>query len=142
MTATNHGAKDNREHLLDHYALAAPLDELRHRVLCSRGKEPRPPVSESLLRCALVALVLTMTWASWQERQTAERMARLARASLARYVDAGEMVEIPNEELSGGRLMTALLCPRLKMPIPPGYPSTRIQLWRSSLSQKGIGRRF
>lgn len=142
MTATNHGEKDTSERLLDHYALATPSDELRHRVLCSRGKEARPSVSETLLRCALVVLVATMVWASWQERQTAERMARLARVSLAGHVDGSEMDELSNAELYGGRLMTALLCPRLKMPIPPGYPSTRLRFWPYSLGPEDIGRGF
>jgi hypothetical protein len=142
MSPASHCDKVGCERLLDHYTLAAPSVELRHRVLCSTKKETRPPVSETLLRCALVALVATLVWASWQERQTAERMARLARVSRTGTVDEDVLNDTSNAGPQGGRFMTALLYPRVAMPIPPGHPSTRLQLWHSSLGPEGLGRGF
>ncbi len=120
------------EHLLDHYALAPPPDALRDRVLATAPKKSDPPLSEIVLRYALVALVVTQVWAYWQEGQTAERMARLARESLAiRYAEHG------TPEPTGNDLHTALTAAipalRMRMPLPPGYPSTRVEMWHTTL---------
>jgi len=97
--------------------LAAPPESLRARVLTAVAARRRRERSEAVLRWAIAALVATLAWAHVQEGRTAERMARAAAAAsgVAPEVERGEM----------GLIARALLHPRMPMPLPQGYPSTR-----------------
>ncbi len=109
--------------------VAPPPAGLRERVL-ERAAKPAPlPRSEIALRWAIAALVVTMAWADWQERQTAERMAAVAR------------VETRPIEPKPHTWKTALLNPRVTLPLPEGYASVRIARRVSSLPSLNEPRR-
>lgn len=140
MTARNQSRprdKDTWAGLFAGYALSPPPAGLRERVMHAAGRGPRLPMSEVALRWAIAAMVLTFIWAAWQERQTAEQMARLAQRSPHRGVEEAEPAP-PHEDMHTG-IATAWLRPRIKMPLPPGYTSTRLDLRYSSLQPQWQG---
>lgn len=99
--------------------VAAPPESLRGRVLTAVAAGRRRETSEAVLRWAIAVLVATFAWAHVQEARTAERMARLAATS-------GGTVR--HESKEAGLIARALLTPRMPMPLPHGYPSTRRHL--------------
>ncbi|HUW61790.1 MAG TPA: hypothetical protein VMZ06_12385 [Candidatus Bathyarchaeia archaeon] len=97
--------------------LAAPPESLRGRVVTAVAAQRRRERSEAVLRWAIAALVATLAWAHVQEARTAERMARVAAAASG--------VTARDEGAEMGLVARALLHPRMPMPLPQGYPSTR-----------------
>ncbi|MCX5770471.1 MAG: hypothetical protein NTZ09_09405, partial [Candidatus Hydrogenedentes bacterium] len=97
--------------------LAAPPASLRGRVLAAVAARRRRERSEAVLRWAIAALVATLAWAHVQEGRTAERMARAAATASG--------VTARDEGKEAGLIAHALLYPKMPMPLPQGYPSTR-----------------
>ena len=125
------GNKDTVEETLGTYRLAAPAPDLRERVLRSISERPGLPRFELTFRWALTALLLTFVWASWTERQTGERMARLAAEDGQPRLTA-QPGKIPEKNIRE-RLVTALFHPRLRLPLAPGVDSTRLDISFSSI---------
>ena len=128
------GNKDTLEETLRAYRLAAPAQNLRERVLRSISEQPGLPRFELMFRWALAALILTFVWASWTERQTGERMARLAAASNVRAQShaTAPLGEVPEKDL-GEKLIAGLMHPRFRLPLGPGISSTRMNVSFASI---------
>jgi len=103
------GNRETLEETLRVYRLAVPAQDLRERVLRSISEQPGLPRFELTFRWALAALILTFVWASWTERQTGERMARLA-AEDGHPPLTAQSGKIPEKNI-GERLVTALFHP-------------------------------
>ena len=109
---------------LSAYRIDCPDPSLGARIL-ARALEPvRTPRSERLLRWAWAALLITLVWAQWQERQTGERMAQTAQA-----VAPAKTLQENEAATSDSRW----LHPRIPLPLPEGYPSTCLHIQLGSL---------
>lgn len=111
---------NDAERMLAGLELAKPREALRGRVISGVAAERFRARSGRVLRWAVAALVATLAWARVQEDRTAERMARAAAGASG--------IELRVEEKELGVLARALLAPRMPMPLPQGYPSTRRQV--------------
>ena len=115
------------EEILGRYSLRNPAPELREKVLAIAEQNVRPlPRSEHVLRWALATLAVVVVWSSWMENETGERMARLAAASKKQPVRqiASHEDKVPEIEFSNP-ILARLLEPRVQLPLPAGYASTR-----------------
>ncbi len=126
------------EKTLSAYSLASAPSGLRERVLSAASKPAKPLASEIALRWAIAALVLTCVWASWQERRTAELMAQTAAKSrgVQSYAKKAPQTE-PDGLLA--RIHQNMLNPRMRMPLPEGYASTRLTLKVSTIINAQTG---
>ena len=112
------------EKRLSAYRMDGPDPSLRARILVRAAEPVRTPRSERLLRWAWAALLITLIWAHWQDRQTGERMAKTARTVVA--------TETPHEN-DAAESDSRWLHPRISLPLPEGYPSTRLRIRIGSL---------
>lgn len=120
-------AVDPVEEVLRRYSLMNPSTELRENVLAIAEQNVRPlPRSEHVLRWALATLALVIVWSSWMENETGERMARLAAASKKQSVRLVASHEEMTLEIEfSNPILARLLEPRVQLPLPAGYASTR-----------------
>ena len=128
-------AHEKIEQRLRAYSLVRPRPEFRRELLSGASDQAKFPWSELALRWALAIMVLTLTWAQWNERAVTKRMIRLERSAVVR-----RGFPVVGEELIGMDVVKdwpkdPIFYAIIRAPLPPGLGTNRVPFYIGSLSQ-------